>query len=584
MKNKNTIQKNKGAAMMIVVLFFMFISLTILIGVITPVVREFKIVSDNFDSKQSYFLAESGVEDILIRIRNNDQYDTSETLVLGTSSATTTITDISGSQKEIVSLGDIDSIQRKVNMTVNTGVGVSFSYGVLSGQGGFSMDNNSKIIGSVYSNGNITGSGSITGSATSANSGALTSDQSNGSGIPPYDITFGNANGTQDFAQSFQISTNETINKVQLYIKKVTTPSTSFPSNLTVRITNNSGGNPGATITQGTLAASLVSNSYGWVEVPFSTNPQLSAGTTYWLVVDGITSSTKYYKIGANSDGYANGVGKIGQYSSTWNTTTPSGLDGYFNLFIGGILGSISGVKIGEAGVGNAYAHTINSATVAGIKYCQSTNNSPACDTSRADPVQISMPISEQNIQDWKDAAEVGGTYTGNYNVTVNSTIGPKKITGNLTLGNSKILTMGGTIWVQGNLFMDNNSILKLASSYGISSGVIVVDGTITIQNNSTFCGSNSDCEIENGSYILALSTSNSTSAITLANNGGAVSLYAANGTIDIANNGTAKSLTGYNIHLSNNAVITYDEGLANVNFVSGPSGSWNISGWEEVQ
>ena len=60
--------------------------------------------------------------------------------------------------------------------------------------------------------------------------------------------------------------------------------------------------------------------------------------------------------------------------------------------------------------------------------------------------------------------------------------------------------------------------------------------------------------------------------------------MYASNGTIDVSNNGTAKALTGYNVNLNNNAVITYDSGLANANFVSGPSGSWSIYSWKEVE
>ncbi|MBK5215677.1 MAG: hypothetical protein JJE53_02640 [Candidatus Pacebacteria bacterium] len=576
MKNINTIQKNKGAAMITLVFFFMFISLTILIGIVTPVVREFKIATDNFASKKSYFTAESGMEDVMYRIKNNMDFGASENLIIDDSSTVTTITDISSSQKEIISLGDTNFIQRKIKTIVNIGVGASFSYGILTGEGGFSMNNGSKIIGSVYSNGAITGSGSITGSATSANSPALTSDQSNGVGVPDYDITFGNTNGTQDYAQSFQVGTTGVINKVQLYLKKV-----GSPSNITVRIVSDSGGVPSTTVlTTATLSASAVSTNYGWVDVSFFSNPQLSSSMIYWLVLDSVTSSSNYYKIGANNNGYANGVNKIGQYSSTWNNTLPSELDGFFSLYLGGLTGSIDGISVGTLSVGNAYAHTVENSNIAGINYCKTgSGNNKACDTSREDPVPVGMPISEQNILDWKDSAEAGGVISGNYTVPSNMTLGPKKITGNLILENGKTLTLGGTIWVQGNFTADNNAIIKLSSGYGASSGVIVVDGTINISNNSTFSGSGTV-----GSYIFVLSTSSSTSAINLSNNAGAVSLYAANGTINVNNNGTAKSLTGYNIHLGNNAIITYDSGLANTNFVSGPSGSWNIYSWKETE
>ena len=562
--------------MMILVIFFVFISLTILIGIVNPTIREYRVASDNFTSKQTYFLAESGVEDVIYRLKNNMEVGTSETLVLGTSSTTTVITDISSNQKEVVSTGETNSIERKLRVNVSTGVGVSFSYGVQVGVGGFLMDNNSQIVGNVYSNGNISGSGTITGSASAANSPALEADQTNGIGVPAYDVNFGNANSTQDFAQSFQVSETGAINKVQLYIKKV-----GNPSNITVRIVSDSSGKPSITnLTSATLSASTVSTNYGWVDVPFNSHPQLSSEATYWLVLDASTSSTNYYKIGANNNGYANGIDKLGQYNGTWNNTSPLGLDGFFNVYLGGLTGLISGVTVGTGTIGNTYAHTVNNTTIRGTNYCkEGSGNNKTCDTSRDDPVQIAMPISEQNILDWKDAAAIGGTINGNYTLTENATLGPKKITGNLTVGNGKILTMSGTIWVQGNLLVDNNSIMKLASGYGSSEGVIIVDGTITISNNSTFQGSGAT-----GSYMLALSTSSSTSAINLSNNGGAVALYAANGTINVANNGTAKSLTGYYIHLNNNAVITYDEGLRNANFVSGPSGSWNISKWEETE
>lgn len=577
MKKKTKIQKNKGAAMIIVVFFFMFISLTILVGIVTPVVREFKIASENFYSKQSYFTAESGIEDVFYRLKNNMEVGVSETLIIDNSSTTTTITDISSDQKEIVSLGDINSIQRKVNMTISTGVGVSFSYGVQSGTGGFIMDNNSVVNGSVYSNGSITGSGHITGTALSANSAAIDSDQSNGSGVPDYNVSFGNTNETQDFAQSFQISTTGPVNKVDLYLKKVSTP-----GNLIVRIVSNSGSSPSTTtLASGTLSASLISTNYGWVSVPFSTNPELTSGVTYWIVIDGSTNASRYYIIGANDNGYASGSSKIGQYSGSWNNNSPLTLDGFLNLYLGGLTGLIDGITVGTDGVGNTYAHTVNNSTIADTNYCQvGSGNNKSCNTSLSDPVQIPMPISDQNILDWKTEAEAGGTYSGDYLVyDSSSSLGPRKVTGNLTIDNNANLTVNGIIWVQGNVNINNNSTVSLSSNYGTSEGVMIVDGTVTIGNNSIFNGSGSP-----GSYLMVLSTSTSASAITLSNNGGAVILYAVNGTVNLANNAEAKALNGKYIHLNNNVVIIYDSGLVNSNFVGGPSGSWNIAGWKESE
>ena len=97
---------NRGAAMMIVVIFFVFISLTILVGIIAPVVREFKIAGTTLNAKKAYFLAESGTEDALYRIKNNKQISNSETITLGSASTTTTITTIDSNHKQLESFGD----------------------------------------------------------------------------------------------------------------------------------------------------------------------------------------------------------------------------------------------------------------------------------------------------------------------------------------------------------------------------------------------------------------------------------------------------------------------------------------------
>ncbi|MFZ2150051.1 MAG: choice-of-anchor R domain-containing protein [Minisyncoccia bacterium] len=576
-KDFKKIKRNGGAAMLISVVFFLFISLAIISGVVGPSVRGFKNANDGIRSRQSLFLSESGVEDAYFRLKTAKSVGSSVTLSLGGNTTTTTIIDSGFNEKTVSSLGNVDSIQRKNKLVLNTGTGISFSYGVQSGTGGFTMANGSYVDGSVYSNGNITGSGSIAGAAFSANSPAISADQSNDSGTPYYDVTFGNANGTQDFAQSFQVSETSVVNKVDLYIRKISTP-----GNLTVRIVSNSGTNPGTTtLTSGSLSASLISTTYGWVSVPFSSSPELSVGTTYWIVIDGATNSSKYYQIGANSNGYALGTGKTGQQGGTWSNTSPSGLDGFFKLYLGGLTGLINGITIGSGGTGNAYAHTVTNSTIAGTNYCQTgTGNNKACNTSLPDPTQVAMPISDQNILDWKSEAEAGGTHSGNYIVdSTTASLGPKKITGNLSVQNNATLTVTGTLWVEGNVIIQNNANVNLSSSYATSEGVIVTDGIANIGNNAVFAGSGST-----GSYLMVLSTSTSTSAITLANNGGAVILYAANGTVNLSNNGGAKALNGKNINLSNNVVITYDSGLVNANFVNGPSGGWGITSWKEVE
>ncbi len=592
MKKESTIQKNKGAAMMIVVFFFMFISLTILIGIVTPVVREFKIASDNYSSKQSYFIAESGAEDLVYRIKNNMETGTmgdNRTLFLNNIYTTIPmeLTDIGGGRKQIIATGNVNSNERTVGLTLTTTTGTSFNYGVQSGIGGVYLDSGT-INGNVYSNGPITASSSggniITGTAISANSPSAIFDQSNGTGIPAYNISFGNNDSTQDVAQSFMVSSSSALNKVQLYLK-----SSGSPSDAIVKIVNDSSNKPGSTvIASGPLSASKVTSSYNWIDVSFTTNPVLNIGTKYWLVIDASTSSRKYYIIGASNGGYGNGVGNIGQSGGTWNNTTPSGLDYYFNLYLGGPTGSITGygpdnqVKIGTIS-GSAQAHTVSSTTSSGNIYCAVgiSNNKPCL--SQPDPVYIAYPVSDGNLNEWKDAATAGGQYNGNYSVgpwpNQNVNFGPKKIVGDLTVSNGGTLNITGTLWVTGNLVLDGGGLIKLASSFGSNDAVIVVNGTISISGGGHATGSG-----VSGSYIMLYTTDSSDSAATINGGAGAVIIYAPNGTINVSGGASLKEATGNKLNITGGSSITYESGLANNNFSSGPSGSWGIDSWGESQ
>lgn len=564
---------------------FTVISLSIAFGLVVPVLHASRIAQNELESKRSYAIAESGIEDVLYRLKNAMEVSSTETLVLGTQETTTTITDLSSSGKEIVSIGDSNSRNRSITTTVTLGVGVSFNYGVQTGRGGITMGNNSQIIGNVYANGSITGSGSITGTAVAANTAALAADQVNDSPTtPPSSINFRNTSSTQDFAQSFTVSTDGPINKVQLYVRK-----TGSPANATVRIVADSSGSPSKTnllTSQGTLSASLVTTSYGWAEVVLPSNPTLFAGTTYWLVIDNSSNSTSnYYTIGANDTTYPTGAAKTGSYGGSWSATSPSSLDGYFKIYLGGLTATINGIAVGTGGVGDAWANTITGGSVTGTKYCQVGTG---CNTSRGDPPPTNFPISDANIATWKDDAEAGGTYSGTYTaVGTTGMLGPRKITGDLVVNNGAILTVTGTLWVQGNITLNNGGKIKLASSYGSDDGVIVTDGRVSINNNATFENSGTS-----GSYIMVVTTSDCPSsvscgganAIDVNNNAEAVILNAQQGTINLNNNAALIEATAEKLVLSNNATVTYQSGLADLNFSSGPSGSWSVDFWKETE
>ena len=72
--------------------------------------------------------------------------------------------------------------------------------------------------------------------------------------------------------------------------------------------------------------------------------------------------------------------------------------------------------------------------------------------------------------------------------------------------------------------------------------------------------------------------------SIDAGNSGSAAILYAGYGLIDINNSGQFKEITAAKIKISNSATITYESGLANAVFSSGPSGGYVIDDWKETE
>ena len=163
---KNFPNKQGGQAMMIATIFFLIISLTIIFGLAVPVSKQKHIVANLVESRRGYFLSEAGLEDVVYRLKNGMTVDSTETLTLNNqSSVVTTISN--GAGKTVTSLADWNGLNRRVETKLKVGVGVAFGYGIQVGNGGFTLANNSGIIGSVSASGPIVGANGafITGSA-----------------------------------------------------------------------------------------------------------------------------------------------------------------------------------------------------------------------------------------------------------------------------------------------------------------------------------------------------------------------------------------------------------------------------------
>ncbi|KKT74414.1 MAG: hypothetical protein UW71_C0024G0001, partial [Parcubacteria group bacterium GW2011_GWB1_44_7] len=152
-------KKNEGQALITAIIFFLFISTTITLGVAKPVLHQLSISNDLVRSKNSYFLSESLSEDITYRLKTGKQVSGSESLILGGETATASVSDILGG-KSIVATGNFSDSVRKVRTDLIMGSGASFSYGVQVGDGGLNISNSATVEGNVFSNGPITGQNS----------------------------------------------------------------------------------------------------------------------------------------------------------------------------------------------------------------------------------------------------------------------------------------------------------------------------------------------------------------------------------------------------------------------------------------
>lgn len=144
--------------MMVAVLFFVAVSLTMIFGLTGPILRQKTIVRDLASSRQSYFLAEAGIEDVVYRLKTGKQVSPTEVLNLEGATATIVTSDTADG-KEVVSIADVRDLTRKLKTSVTLGSGVSFHYGIQAGNGGLFMENTSTILGNVYSNGPVVGDG-----------------------------------------------------------------------------------------------------------------------------------------------------------------------------------------------------------------------------------------------------------------------------------------------------------------------------------------------------------------------------------------------------------------------------------------
>lgn len=285
----------------------------------------------------------------------------------------------------------------------------------------------------------------------------------------------------------------------------------------------------------------------------------------------------------------------------------------YGNLFSSGpVIGSGSTMILGDVvssgpggsvegiySLGSIYSNVIRNSTVFNNAYYKNIYNTSVFGTkfpNSLDQVAQELPMSDELIESLKTEAEAGGVITSPcpYVINADKTIGPVKINCDLEIKNSPQVTLKGNVWVSGNISFDNGPNIKIDSSLGNKSVAIIADkvsdransGRIEVHNTTSFEGTGGS-----GSFIFLISNNNSSenngsaNAIEVENSvNGDLIVFAGHGEIFLRNSISLKEVSAYKIHLQNTAAITYETGLQDVIFTSGPGGGFNINSWGEVE
>jgi len=620
---------NKKGQTLFAVVVFLGIIFIFSIGLLAYVMNNRLVSNRMYNSMRALNIAEAGANKAIWCLNNTDvcgEGYTGETTNFGAGEYTTTLTSTVNGYT-VRSTGTVQNISKTIKVGISdqpVASDASFHYGVQVGAGGLIMDNNAEIFGNVYSNGSITAGANakIHGSTYVAGGTALNSDQQQT--LNSSDFEVGRTSSQTDVAQSFKAGETNVLNKISLYLKKV-----GSPSNATIYIVNDNNGDPDTTpLTSGALTASLVTTDYSWIDVTFSSCPALTYDNIYWIVFDvGASNTNKYWLLGSHdNEGYGNGEGK---YTYRWDVDdwNSAGADFGFKTWMGGIVTKITGLTVPyisgnivhantienadisadtkckimdsttvagniECGdvdnatvAGNVTAKNVINSTISGDLTCKTENNnnvtgSTYCPTEVTPPDNLppqNMPISEAQIEDWKNIAKV-------YNI-------PSEDCTDGTY--SPVDYINGPVWVNGDITIDNGVTVSLSNDFGENSTVIIADypdnqntkGKITILNNADVTGSGTE-----SSYIMLVSTNTgllptSDVAISVNNNVTGAILYTTQGMIEIANQAHLKEATGFALHLSQVTQVTYESGLANVNFANGPGGIWTTqeSTWQEI-
>jgi len=155
---KKTKQKGLAAIFITILVLGVMFSVAVSINIVT--VSQQRVSAGTVKSVQSYYTAEAGLEDALLRLKNNPSVPVlSYDLTVGGGTTQVNIPEVVGGARTISSQGNVSDKIRKVQVVYKVSTdAISFHYGAQVGDGGMEMGNNARIRGNVFSNGNVIGS------------------------------------------------------------------------------------------------------------------------------------------------------------------------------------------------------------------------------------------------------------------------------------------------------------------------------------------------------------------------------------------------------------------------------------------
>ena len=153
--------RERGAALITFVIFFLLASTILVIGIGRGVYQSLSETRVLLDGKRSFYAAEAGIEDAIYRHRDSKNYSNTESFTIdGITVATSRFLNID--IYEITVAANANGSVRRSFVELAVGDGASFNFGLQSGNGGITLSNNSKIYGNVFSNGTVEGLGNAT--------------------------------------------------------------------------------------------------------------------------------------------------------------------------------------------------------------------------------------------------------------------------------------------------------------------------------------------------------------------------------------------------------------------------------------